>query len=195
MAINNTLTRLAVLAVALCAVYPAQGAGAPTGETSQQSAAEEAAQTFKGNSGLRVDPHPQGEVVGMLGRLYEQRLLIKARVELLNTQAQLKTKDATTAKIAQSYAPTVKMVQGVGDSLFATFLYPGNMTMDARVGDTISGGYKVLAISINQVVLSKDGERIRLGFSASPPIPLLPMDSAGGQSTTIPGHVSGISHL
>lgn len=179
MTVNNTFTRLAVLAVAMVVAYPAQGAGVPASEASQQSA-DDAAQTLKDNPGLLVNPHPQGETVGVLGRLYEQRLLIKAQAELMNAQAQLKTKDATTAKIAQSYAPTVKMVQGVGNSLFATFLYSGNMTMDARVGDTISGGYQVLAISVDQVVLSKNGERIRLGFSASPPTPLPSMDAMGG---------------
>lgn len=194
MVANNTLMRLAVLAVALAVAYPAQGAGVPASEVLQHSA-DDAAQTLKGNPGLLVDPHPQGETVGVLGRLYEQRLLIKAQVELMNAQAQLKTKDATTAKIAQSYAPTVKMVQGVGNSLFATFLYPGNMTMDARVGDTISGGYQVLAISVNQVVLSKDGERIRLGFSASPPTPLPSTDATGGQSPAIPGRMGGIPNL
>lgn len=195
MAVNNTLMRLAVLAVALTGAYPALGVGATASGASQPVTVDHAAQTGQGQPGLRVEPQPQGETVGTLGRLYEKRLLIKAQVELMNAQAQLKTKDATTAKIAQSYAPTVKMVQGVGNSLFATFLYPGNMTMDARVGDTISGGYKVESISVDQVVLSKNGERIRLGFSASPPTPLPSMDALGGEGSVIPGPLRGGRHF
>jgi len=190
MVVSNIPMPLAILVVALVVVCPAQGGQTTASESSPQKETDAAAQPFKEAAGLRVEPRPQGETVGVLGRLYEQRLLIKAQVELMNAQAELKTKDATTANIAQSYAPTVKMVQGVDNSLFATFLYPGNMTMDARVGDTISGGYKVLAISVNQVVLSKDGERIRLGFSASPPTPLPSMDTVGRQNAPIPGRMS-----
>lgn len=195
MAVNSPIYQFAVVAFALFAACPAQGADLSATGTTPDGVSDVAAQSFQGKPGPLVDPNPQGEVVGVLGRLYEQRLLIKAQVELMNAQAQLKSRDVTTAKIAESYAPAVKMVQGVGDSLFATFLYPGNMTMDARVGDVISGGYKVLAISVNQVVLSKDGERIRLGFSASPPTPLPPMDAMPGQSGALPGRMGGIPNL
>lgn len=190
MVVNNIPMSLALLVVALVVVCPAQGEQITASESLPQKETDAAEQSFKEAAGLRVEPHPQGETVGVLGRLYEQRLLVKAQVELMNAQAELKTKGATTAHIAQSYAPTVKMVQGVDNNLFATFLYPGNMTMDARVGDTISGDYKVLAISVNQVVLSKDGERIRLGFSASPPTPLPSMETVGGQNPPIPGRMS-----
>jgi type IV pilus biogenesis protein PilP len=190
MAVSNIAMQLALLGVSLVVVCPAQGEQITANESLPQKETDAAEQSFKEAAGLRVEPHPQGETVGVLGRLYEQRLLVKAQVELMNAQAELKTKGATTANIDQSYAPTVKMVQGVDNSLFATFLYPGNMTMDARVGDTISGGYKVLAISVNQVVLSKDGERIRLGFSASPPTPLPSMETVGGQNASITGRMS-----
>jgi len=175
MVCNSALMRFAALAFALNMAYPAHG-----DETAQSIGTTEEAAAQKsspGILGMRIKPQAQGETVGVLGRLYEQRLLIKAQVELMNAQVQLKTKGVTTAKITESYAPTVKMVQGVGNSLFATFLYPGNMTMDARVGDVISGGYKVESISVNQVVLSKDGEKMRLGFSASPPTPLPSLDA------------------
>ena len=187
MVCNSTFVRFAVVAAALVAAYPAHGAEESQGAAAQVALADSGtgtAQPSQGEPGLRVKPQPQGEALGLLGRLYEQRLLIKAQVELMNAQAQLKTKGVTTAKIAESYAPTVKMVQGVGDNVFATFLYPGNMVMDARVGDTISGGYKVESISVNQVMLSKDGERIRLGFSGSPPTPLPALD--GQNSPAMP---------
>lgn len=184
MVCNSTFVRFALTAFALATAYPAHGEAAKD-DVAQVALADTHGVVEKaatGEPGMRIKPQPQGESLGLLGRLYEQRLLIKAQVELMNAQAQLKTKGVTTAKIAESYAPTVKMVQGVGDNVFATFLYPGNMTMDARVGDTISGGYKVEAISVNQVVLSKDGERMRLGFSASPPTPLPALDGQNGPS-------------
>lgn len=194
MVCNSTSVRVAVLALALGAAYPAYGEEAVQPPADAQVALTDASAGAKDSSarpGMRVVPHPQGHTVGTLGRLYEQRLLIKAQVELVNAQAQLKTQGVTTTKIAESYAPTVKMVQGVGNSLFATFLYPGNMTMDARVGDVISGGYKVDSISVSQVVLSKDGETVRLGFSASPPTPLPAADTSVPSMPSRTGLVSG----
>lgn len=193
MVCNSTFVRFALAAVSLVAAYPAHGEESVKNDIAQVALVDNkgAEKAPTSEPGLRVKPQPRGETVGMLGRLYEQRLLIKAQVELMNAQAQLKTKGVTTAKITESYAPTVKMVQGVGDNVFATFLYPGNMTMDARVGDTISGGYKVEVINVNQVVLSKEGERIRLGFSASPPTPLPALDGTAPPMAGNMGAVRG----
>ncbi|WP_323025684.1 type IV pilus biogenesis protein PilP [Castellaniella sp.] len=189
MVFNNTCLRLAIAAAALFAAYPAYSQEAAPDETAPLA---HKAEPVDRAPGLHVKPHVHGQNVGALGQLYEQRLLIKAQVELINAQAQLKNKGVTTAKIAESYAPTVKMVQGVGNNLFATFLYPGDMAMDARVGETISGGYKVESISVNQVVLSKDGEQIRLGFSASPPTPLPALDNQAGPMSPMAGNMGSM---
>ncbi|ANN80808.1 type IV pilus biogenesis protein PilP [Bordetella flabilis] len=195
MVCDSAFIRLVVLSLALGVIFPAQGEErAPAKGEPQLALAHPAINVPKPTSdspGLQITPQAQGATVGMLGRLYEQRLLIKAQVEVMNAQAQLKSRGVTTAKIEESYAPTVKMVQGVGNSLYATFLYPGNMTMDAREGDVISGGYKVESISVNQVVLSKEGERIRLGFSASPPTPLPSLESSGYAVPPMPGRMVG----
>jgi hypothetical protein len=84
MVVSNTIMPLAIVIFTLIVVCPARGAETTTSESSPQKEAEDTAQPFKGEAGLRVEPHPQGEPVGVLGRLYEQRLLIKAQVELMN---------------------------------------------------------------------------------------------------------------
>jgi type IV pilus biogenesis protein PilP len=189
---SSVYVRFSLWAVALITAYPVHSENGPEAVNTSQ-----VAPAGPNKPGLLIEPQPQGETMGVLGRLYEQRLLIKAQVELMSAQAQLKTNGVTTAKISESYAPTVKMVQGVGDSLFATFLYPGNMTMDGRVGDVISGGFKVESISVHQVVLSKEGERMHLGFSASPPTPLPALGSSGSSVSGMAGagRGNGISNF
>ncbi|MGS1117394.1 type IV pilus biogenesis protein PilP [Castellaniella sp. UC4442_H9] len=135
-------------------------------------------------------PEAQGARVGDLARIQEERLLAKARLDLLTMQGQLKAAGAKNGQVDQSYAPTVKAVLGTGGRLYATFAYPGNMTMDAKVGDVITGGYTVESIGVDQVVLSRDGKKLRLGFSASPPTPL--PDAQAGAGTFAPGFNTGM---
>lgn len=192
MVCNSARWRFASLSLALIAAFPAHGEEANQSDAGPQVAlsAPTSEATTPGATGLRVKPQAQGETLLSLGRLYEQRLIVKAQVELANAHGQLVEKGAVATRVEESYAPTVKMVQGVGNSLFATFLYPNNMTMDAKEGDLISGGYKVESISVNQVVLSKDGQRIRLGFSASPPTPLPAIDN-GYSGVPMPPRTAG----
>lgn len=124
--------------------------------------------------GLEVEPEVRGHRLSVLGDLYEQRLLIDAQAELANARTKIQSTDIETAAIKESFAPVVRMVQGVGRNLYATFLYPGGMTVDARVGDVISGGYKVKSINVNQVTLEKNGEVVYLRFSATPSTPNSP---------------------
>lgn len=124
--------------------------------------------------GLEVKPKAQGQRLSVLGELYEQRLLYDAQAEVAKAQSKIQLTDMETATVKETSAPVVRMVQGVGKNLYATFLYPGNMTVDARVGDMISGGYTVKGISVNQVTLEKDGETIYLRFSATPSTPNQP---------------------
>lgn len=41
--------------------------------------------------------------------------------------------------------------------------------MDAKAGDTILGGFKVISVAVEKVELSKDGTKVQVGYSASAP--------------------------
>ena len=74
----------------------------------------------------------------------------------------------------------VKAVVGVGNSLIATFVYANGTGVDAKVGDSLPGGYRVVEITPNHVVLIQHGRRIVVGFSAEPvrETPALPNSAA-----------------
>lgn len=141
-----------------------------------------------------VEPVAQGARIGDLARIQEEKLLVKARLDLLSMQGQLKTAGVKNGQVEQSFAPTVKAVLGSRGVLYATFAYPGNMTVDAKVGDVITGGYTVDSIGVDQVVLSHNGEKLRLGFSASPPTPLPAHSAASSGPIFNPGMPAGMPH-
>ena len=65
--------------------------------------------------------------------------------------------------------PTVRSVQGVGGELSAILVYAGGAQATARAGEDIPGGYRVKSISVDRVVLTRNGQDLRLGFSAEAP--------------------------
>ncbi len=68
-----------------------------------------------------------------------------------------------------SGVPTVRSVQGVGAQLSALLVYVGGAQATARVGEDVPGGYRVKSVTVDRVVLTRNGQDLRLGFSADPP--------------------------
>lgn len=105
----------------------------------------------------------------------------------------------------QQSAPYVLGAAGAYGRLIASFMYRDGMKVDAAAGREIPGGYKVVKITPEEVVLSKDGKPLRLtygvpdaqsapanpsaglpGASALPGMPGLPGGMGGSPSTVQP---------
>ncbi len=65
-----------------------------------------------------------------------------------------------TAKKEQK-APVVSSVMGAGDKLYAIFKLDDGSELQAKVGGSLPGGYLVNKISLDEVLLSKDGKIVR----------------------------------
>ncbi|WP_080900526.1 type IV pilus biogenesis protein PilP [Pseudomonas amygdali] len=67
--------------------------------------------------------------------------------------------------------PVVKTVFRTNNALYATLLYGSGFEVDASVGNAeLPGGFKVISVSLDSVVLGHDGRRYPLGFSTKAPI-------------------------
>src|SRR5260363_233148 len=104
--------------------------------------------------------HAEG-TVGDLSNIQSDTLLLKAKAERAAAQSEL---DARSSVEGEGAAPVVKAVYGAGDQLYATFLYRSGVVMDAKPGDTILGGFKVMSVGVDKVELSKGRQRLTVGL-------------------------------
>ncbi len=104
--------------------------------------------------------------VGDLSNIQSETLLLKAKAERAAAQLELDSKSSIEGEGA---LPVVKSVYGVGDQLYATFLYRSGVVMDAQQGDTILGGFKVVSVGVDKVELMKGHQRLTVGFAATAP--------------------------
>jgi hypothetical protein len=104
--------------------------------------------------------------VGDLSKIQSDTLLLKAKAERAVAQSEL---DARSSVEGEGAAPVVKAVYGAGNQLYATFLYRSGVVMDAKPGDTILGGFKVVSVGVDKVELSKGRQRLAVGFAATAP--------------------------
>lgn len=109
--------------------------------------------------------------VGDLSRIQSETLILKAKVGRATAQSELDAKSRVGQASDDVDAPVVKSVYGVGRKLFANFLYSNGVAMDAKLGDTILGGYKVVTLTVDKVELAKGKRRFVVGFSATAPTP------------------------
>ena len=109
--------------------------------------------------------------VGDLARIQSETFLIRARAkqeearnELISKRAAGSTDDGTL--------PVVKSILGTDHRIVITLIYPGNVQVEAMLGDTVPGGYKVGKIyqDSNKVELTKGKQRYTVGFSAVVPM-------------------------
>lgn len=109
--------------------------------------------------------------VGDLEKVQSQTELLKAQVAKATAAADLRAKDPqSTAGGISTGLPGVKAVFGRGRRLFATFVFAGGATMDAKAGDTLSPGMSVRSVAIDRVVVRWHGTDFPLGFSTLPPV-------------------------
>jgi len=122
-------------------------------------------------AGLLLLPCAEADsTLGDLSRIQDETLLLKAKAERAAAEADLEAKRRSAAGVGQDMEPpVVKVVYGVDHKLVATFLYSNGVVMDAGAGDTILGGFKVAAISVDKVQLVRGKTRYQVGFSATAP--------------------------
>lgn len=110
--------------------------------------------------------------VGDLSKIQGETLILKAKVSREAAQAELDSRSRAAGGYTPSddtHLPVVKSVYGARNMLVATLIYPNGTTMEAKVGDTLNGGYKVSKIVVDRVELTKNKKVVQLGFSAMPP--------------------------
>lgn len=118
--------------------------------------------------------------VGELTDVQAQTVLAEARVRLAEAQAKLEGRETLPPSAEPSAmplpprevalpAPVVRTIYGSGGRMTASFLFPGGYEADAGAGQELPGGYRVESITMDKVLLSKDGKRFPVGFSNTAP--------------------------
>ena len=95
-----------------------------------------------------------------------ETLRLKAELARATVQKQL---DDTGNREAGQVIPVVKSVVGVGSALIATFSYANGTSVEAKVGDALPGGYRVVEVTPNRVAL-RVGRRVVVGLPAEAPV-------------------------
>ncbi len=130
-----------------------------------------------------------GIVVGELGKVQSQTILFNAQAAMAEAQRSI-TGGTTSSNQAVSFPvqtlntpapaistassqqalPVIKAITGTSDKLRATLLYSSGIEVDATAGSRdLPGGFRVAQITLEGVVLEKNGERFLLGFSNRAP--------------------------
>lgn len=112
----------------------------------------------------------EAPTVGDLGRIQGETILIKAQAKREEAQAELAIRRQGGVS-ADGTLPVLKSIYGTENRLMATFIYPGNVTVEATEGDSIPGGYRVSKIyaDTSKVELGKGREKYQVGFSTLAP--------------------------
>ncbi len=135
---------------------------------------------------LVLSPLPAlSATVGDLSKIQSETLIIKAKASRAAAQAEMNAKNRESSGIAGGIAnsgegnvPVVKTV--IGQT--ATLLYADGSTRDAKVGDSLPGGFKVTKVTIDKVEIASGKRTTLLGFSSTPPS----NTSLGGFGAVIP---------
>lgn len=138
MVIKQTLSALLVAAVAMAATNPVS------------------AQIYNMGTPART--------IGDISTMLQETLYYEAALKLANAKKAVQ-ETANVEDLNTEGTPTVRGVQGVGSQLRATFVYPSGAITLAGAGATLPGGFKVDAVSVDRVVLSRNGRKIQLSFA------------------------------
>jgi hypothetical protein len=122
-----------------------------------------------------------GQSIGTLDKIQADTILLNARIKQQEARDTLAKQNGNS----DGGLPVVKSIFGTQKRTVATFLYPGNMTIEAVQGDTLPGGYRVRKIytETNKVDLTKDGQKFSVGMSSVAPI-------GGSGNAGLPGQLN-----
>ncbi len=143
-----------------------------------------------GNMAVAADPSPTDLSrinIGELSQVQSETLLFTAQAARARAKEDIvnggKTSTSAPVQVTQTaytmpapasnttpQLPVVKTVFRTNNALYATLLYGGGFEVDASVGNAeLPGGFKVISVSLDSVVLGHDGRRYPLGFSTRAP--------------------------
>jgi hypothetical protein len=131
--------------------------------------------------------------VNDLERIQSETIIIKAQAKREEAQAELASRRQGQGNVGvnvDSTLPVLKSIYGTEQRLTATFIYPGNIFVEANEGDPIPGGYRLNKIVANtsKVELTKGHEKYQIGFSTmAPTSPKLTSQTPQGQGSFVPG--------
>lgn len=124
-----------------------------------------------------AEPGLSGIDVGELGRVQSETILFKAQTErnkaartaageseVQQVQAGPTPSIPATPGLRLLALPVVKQISGSGQKLRATLLYSGGSEMDAQPGSELPEGFRVLQVTLDGVVLVREGKRFPLIF-------------------------------
>jgi type IV pilus biogenesis protein PilP len=134
-----------------------------------------------------AEPGLSGIDVGELGRVQSETILFKAQTERNKAERTASGESdvqqaqqvqqvlpqvggfptpsiPTTPGIRQPALPVVKQISGSGQKLRATLLYSGGSEIDAQPGSELPEGFRVLQVTLDGVVLVREGRRFPLVF-------------------------------
>lgn len=181
------LMLMAVTAVAQDAPQPAP---APTGQPgpgqTPPAVAEVGAAVQSPQAAAVVVPlnNPGGARLGDLDRIQSEILLAEARTKL--AQAKKSLAEATGAEIDGGGLPVVAGVFGPASKPYARFLMEGGTQMIGREGDTIGGGFRVVRIGVDRVVIKdRNGREVVARFSGTAPVSSPSAGASGGSNPAV----------
>ncbi|KAA8689136.1 Uncharacterized protein ALO80_02837 [Pseudomonas caricapapayae] len=175
-----------------------------------------------GNMAVAADPSPTDLSrinIGELSQVQSETLLFTAQAARARAKEDIvnggKTSKSTSTsapvQVTQSayttpapasnstpQLPVVKTVFRMNNALYATLLYGSGFEVDASVGNAeLPGGFKVISVSLDSVVLGHDGRRYPLGFSTRAPSGSVdaPQMSLQTLKPVAPGQPSAMSPL
>ncbi len=158
-----------------------------------------------------------GSTADDLAQIEAEHVLAKARLRLVETQAQIAARRADIqrqAPVSQTGMPTVAGIEGMAGKLGATLQLDNGFVAEVKVGDTLPNGMRVVSIAPGGVVVrTASNRRVRLmpagdtppsaaaypqrgvaplqQLSSSPPammsMPPLPPPQAAPRAQTTPG--------
>jgi hypothetical protein len=104
--------------------------------------------------------------IGELSRIQAQTWILKAKLEQLNARAALEARAHVAHKDLKDELPKVQAVYGVNHKLVAVLRYRTGKIIDVKLGDKLEGGFKVSAISVDKVELTRNARVFQVGLSA-----------------------------
>jgi type IV pilus biogenesis protein PilP len=151
---------------------------------------------------MAISMHAMAEsTVDSLSKIEAETLVLKAREKQLSVRAQIVSKqgeiaakqveNTRLAHTASAGDPLVMSIEGVGATIYATLQLDNGATIDAKAGDVLPNGMKILSVTLNEVIAEAPKKRrVRLatnagvvsGNYATAPMafPPLPMPQARG---------------
>lgn len=114
--------------------------------------------------------NPGGATLGDLDRIQGEVLLAQARAKLADARLALSKAEGSTSDLDTSGPPVVAGVFGPAEHPYARFLLADGSQLIGRNGDALSGGYRVVRVGVDKVVIrDKKGREVVARFSGTAP--------------------------